>query len=59
MSSGKKVSKTGKVHYGYKSKCEDCGKQIATASKRCRRCQGRRRTKLNDEKRRLFHFGTD
>ena len=40
-----------KTHYAYGGTCTDCGKQIATQSARCRRCQGKRRTKLNTDKR--------
>jgi len=46
--SSKKII-NGKAYYSYKGRCK-CGKQIATSSKRCRTCQGVRRSKLNDIK---------
>lgn len=42
-----------------KGTCEDCKKPIATVSTRCRRCQGRRRSKLNAQKRREAAFKKD
>lgn len=57
MTSKGKKQVGDKVHYSYAGKCLDCKKQIATVSKRCRRCQGRYRSKLNTIKRRNEAFG--